>query len=255
MENIKSFITEINSGDTVDITEFQNTLEHTITKELTFNDVYSKLIASKQDTIKVKEIVLESEVDFISSAKYLKTVFETQLKEAIDKVNDLYNRELLSLQTFYRNKLAGEGLMNLIKVLNENDYSIVIMNSRIYAYRYYKPEHQVCEGHFQSGTIYDYHERVCNLKGVYVNLLHPKITNGSVMISTDDRHPNANGSGLSEVCVGNLDGRLIPLENTEALVDLLNEICETYEVMHLDSAYFIPEGEYTVKEVKIKWTA
>ncbi|MFZ1320767.1 MAG: hypothetical protein WAT71_04350, partial [Ignavibacteria bacterium] len=65
----------------------------------------------------------------------------------------------------------------------------------------------------------------------------------------------ANGSGLSEVCVGNLDGRTIPLENSEALVDLLNEICETYEVMHLDSSYFIPEGEYTVKEDKIKWTA
>ena len=198
---------------------------------------------------------MESEIDFINSVKHLKALFESQLSDAIEKVKDLYNQELISMQSFYRNKLAGEGMMDLIKALNKNDFSLVIMDSKIYAHRFYKPPHEVTQGQFQSGVIYEYDEAVCELKGVYVNLLHPKITNGTILISTNDRHPNSNEKGISEVCVGNLDGRSIPVDNTDALIVLLNEICETYEVMHLDSSYFIPEGEYTTKEAKLKWTA
>jgi len=170
-------------------------------------------------------------------------------------VTDIYNRELLNLQSYYRNKLAGEGLMDLIKALNESEYSIVMMNSRIYAYKYYDPFHEVKEGQFQSGVTFVYDEPVCLLKGVYVNLLHPKIINGSILISTDSRHPNASSSGLTEVCVGNLDGRTIPLENAESLIELLNSICSTYEAMHLDSAYFMPEQNYSTKQGVLKWTA
>ena len=90
---------------------------------------------------------------------------------------------------------------------------------------------------------------------MYLNLLHPKIINGSILISTDSRHPNANASGLTEVCVGNLEDRKIPLENTEALIELLNNICTTYEAMHLDSSYFMPEQNYSTKQGVLKWTA
>jgi hypothetical protein len=100
-----------------------------------------------------------------------------------------------------------------------------------------------------------YDEPVCLLKGVYVNLLHPKIINGSILISTDSRHPNANASGLTEVCVGNLEDRKIPLENTESLIELLNSICTTYEVCHLDSAYLHTRTKYSTKEGALKWTA
>ena len=255
MENIKSFLNKINSKDTEDNSELENTLEESVIKDLSFNEVYLRCLASKQDTIKVKEIILESEIDFIKSAKQLKSVFDLQLKEAIEKVNDLYNKEQVNLQTHYRKKLAGEGFLDLIKAFSDTDFSLVIMNSRIYAYKFYKPYHDVYEGSFQSGVIYEYDEPVCTLKGVYVNLLHPRITGGTVLISTDNRHPNADSGGLSEVCVGNLEGRAIPLENTTALIELLHEICETYESMHLDSAYFIPEQNYATREGKLKWTA
>lgn len=255
METIKSFIKRINSDTSEVSTEQEFDLMKSIYSELSTQEVYKKLLASKQQNIKVKEVILESEIDFITSAKNLKNVFEVQLNNAIDKVTDIYNRELLNLQSYYRNKLAGEGLMELIKSLNESEYSIVMMNSRIYAYKYYDPFHSVCEGQFQSGITYVYDEPVCLLKGVYVNLLHPKITNGSILISTDSRHPNASNSGLTEVCVGNLEDRKIPLENIEDLLELLNNICSTYEVMHLDSAYFMPEQNYTIKQGVLKWTA
>ena len=255
MENIKSFLNKINSDTSVDTPEPEFDLQKSITKELNSQEVYNKLLAAKQEKIKVKEVILESEIDFITSAKKLKNVFDNQLYEAIEKVTDIYNRELLSLQSFYRNKLAGEGLMDLIKALNESEYSIVMMNSRIYAYKYYDPFHEVKEGTFQSGVTFVYDEPVCLLKGVYVNLLHPKIINGSILISTDSRHPNANASGLTEVCVGNLEDRKIPLENTDSLIELLNNICSTYEVCHLDSAYFIPEQKYSTKQEVLKWTA
>jgi hypothetical protein len=51
--------------------------------------------------------------------------------------------------------------MDLIKALNESEYSIVMMNSRIYAYKYYDPFHEVKEGHFQSGVTFVYDEPVC----------------------------------------------------------------------------------------------
>jgi len=255
METIESFISKVNTSSGLEPLELKNNLEKSFEKELSFNDVYAKLLASKQESIKVKEIVLESEIDFINSAKQLKAIFELQLTAAIEKVNDLYNRELLNLQSFYRNKFAGEGLMDLIKAFSNSEYSLVIMNSRIYAYKYYEPFHPVTEGQYESGMVYLYDEPVCSLKGVYVNLLHPRITNGSILISTDYRHPNSSNKGLTEVCVGNLEGRAIPIENTEALLELLNEICTTYEVMHLDSAYFQPEGSYTTKEGALKWTA
>jgi len=255
MENIKSFLNKINSDTSLDTPEPEFDLQKSITKELNSQEVYNKLLAAKQEKIKVKEVILESEIDFITSAKKLKNVFDNQLYEAIEKVTDIYNRELLNLQSYYRNKLAGEGLMDLIKALNESEYSIVMMNSRIYAYKYYDPFHEVKEGQFQSGVTFVYDEPVCLLKGVYVNLLHPKIINGSILISTDSRHPNASSSGLTEVCVGNLDGRTIPLENTESLIELLNSICSTYEAMHLDSAYFMPEQNYSTKQGVLKWTA
>jgi hypothetical protein len=255
MENIKSFLNKINSDNAGANPEPKFDLLKSITKELNSQEVYNKLLSAKQEKIKVKEVILESEIDFIASAKKLKNVFENQLYEAIEKVTDIYNRELLNLQSYYRNKLAGEGLMTLIKALNESEYSIVMMNSRIYAYKYYDPFHEVKEGQFQSGVTFVYEKPVCLLKGVYVNLLHPKIINGSILISTDSRHPNANASGLTEVCVGNLEDRKIPLENTESLIDLLNSVCSTYEVCHLDSAYFIPEHKYSTKEGALKWTA
>jgi nitrogen regulatory protein PII len=89
MENIKSFLNKINSDTTVDTPEPEFDLQKSITKELNSQEVYNKLLAAKQEKIKVKEVIMESEIDFITSAKKLKNVFDNQLYEAIEKVTDI----------------------------------------------------------------------------------------------------------------------------------------------------------------------
>ena len=232
-----------------------DTLKSLITKELSVSDLQNKLDNCQQDKITVKEIVVESAIDFLQSVKQLKNVFQFELEQALTKVNDLYNQELLKLQSLYRNVVIGKPLMDLVKKLSENEYCLVMMNSRVYAYKYYDPVYDVIEGHYNSGVVHEYQDPVCKLKSIYVNLLHPKITSGTVLINTERRHPNASDSGLSEACVGSMDGREIPINNPEALITLLDEICAMYEIMHLDSAYFLPESEYEERREKLKWTA
>ncbi len=232
-----------------------DSLKSLITKEISVTDLQDKLDNCQQDKITVKEIVVESTIDFLNSVKQLKSVFQLELDMALTKVNDLYNQELLKLQSLYRTAVIGKPLMDLVKKLSVNEYSLVMMNNRVYAYKYYDPPLDISEGRYSSGTIHDYLEPVCKLKSIYVNLLHPKITSGTVLINTDRRHPNASDSGLSEACVGSMDGREIPINNPESLITLLDEICAMYEFMHLDSAYYLPESEFEVKEGKLKWTA
>ena len=232
-----------------------DSLRNMITKEISVTDLQDKLDNCQQDKITVKEIVVESAIDFLQSVKQLKNVFQFELEQALTKVNDLYNQELLKLQSLYRNVVIGKPMMDLVKKLSENEYCLVMMNSRVYAYKYYDPVYDVIEGHYNSGVVHEYQDPVCKLKSIYVNLLHPKITSGTVLINTERRHPNASDSGLSEACVGSMDGREIPINNPEALITLLDEICAMYEIMHLDSAYFLPESEFEERQVKLKWTA
>lgn len=256
MDN-KEFLHYVNSFDGSDqIMPAPTDLREIIKKEIPLPDVYGILSSAKQCDITVKEVVIESEIDFVRSAKQLKSVFDEQLAQAITKVNDLYERELLSLQTAYRKNIFGEKLLELINILNNNEFSLVMMNQRVYAYRYYDPYHEVSKGLFKSGEIYDYDEPVCYLKGVYVNLLHPKVLGGTVLINTDQRHPNASNAGLSETCVGDLEDRPIPVNDPPALLELLEDICRLYETCHLDSAYFMPEQSYQTKQnTATKWTA
>lgn len=80
---IDSFINKVNSTSSEATPDLQNNLVKSFEKDVSFNEVYSKLLASKQESIKVREIVLESEIDFINSAKQLKSVFESQLNEGL----------------------------------------------------------------------------------------------------------------------------------------------------------------------------
>ena len=257
MEDIKTkFLDKLASAEQEASQDIEkDSLKSLITKELSVPDLQNKLDNCEQDKITVKEIVVESTIDFLQSVKQLKNVFQFELEQALTKVNDLYNQELLKLQSLNRNTVIGKPLMDLVKKLSENEYCLVMMNNRVYAYRYYDPVYDVIEGHYNSGVVHEYQDPVCSLKSIYVNLLHPNITSGTVLINTEGRHPNASNKGLSEACVGSMDGREIPVNNPKALVTLLDEICAMYEIMHLDSAYFIPESEFEVKEEKLKWTA
>ncbi|MBK6537416.1 MAG: hypothetical protein IPG09_06425 [Ignavibacteria bacterium] len=75
--------------------------------------------------------------------------------------------------------------MDLVKKLSENEYSLVMMNNRAYVYKYYDPPYDIIEGHYSSGVIHEYQDPVCTLKSIYVNLLHPNITSGTVLINTE----------------------------------------------------------------------
>ena len=257
MEDIRTkFLDKLEPAEQVPYQDIAaDSLKSMITKELSVSDLQNKFDNCQQDKITVKEIVVESTIDFLNSVKQLKSVFQFELEQALTKVNDLYNQELLKLQSLYRNVVIGKPLMDLVKKLSENEYCLVMMNSRVYAYKYYDPVYDVIEGHYNSGVVHEYQDPVCKLKSIYVNLLHPKITSGTVLINTERRHPNASDSGLSEACVGSMDGREIPINNPEALITLLDEICAMYEIMHLDSAYFLPESEYEERREKLKWTA
>jgi len=255
MDN-KEFLHYVNSQDKYDAFSAPADLRNVIQKEIPLGEIYPILSAAKQKTLKIKEIVLESEIDFVKSAKQLKQVFDEQLDSAIDKVNTAYERELLQMQSAFRKQYFGTQLLEMIDMLNDNDYTLVMMHKRIYAYKCYNPAHDVTVGRFTSGIDYDFDEPVCTLKGVYVNLLHPKMTNGTIFITTEGRHPNASNSGFSEVCIGDMENRAVPVNDPQALVELLDDICEMYEVCHLDSAYFIPEQSYTTKQNEShKWTA
>ena len=257
MDDIKNkFLDKLASSEQESSPDIEaDSLKRLITKKFSVSDLQNKIENCQQDKITVKEIVVESTIDFLQSVKQLKNVFQFELEQALTKVNDLYNQELLKLQSLYRNVVIGKPLMDLVKKWSENEYCLVMMNSRVYAYKYYDTVYDVIEGHYNSVVVDEYQDPVFKLKSIYENLLHPKITSGTVLINTERRHPNASDSGLSEACVGSMDGREIPINNPEALITLLDEICAMYEIMHLDSAYFLPESEYEERREKLKWTA
>jgi len=93
-----------------------------------------------------------------------------------------------------------------------------------------------------------YEEPVCYLKAIYVNILHMKITYGTINLSTDEQHPNCEKANFGQGCAGSLQDRPIPLDNPSELLQLLNEISSTYERIHLDSSYFTPSINATTRK-------
>ncbi len=85
--------------------------------------------------------------------------------------------------------------------------------------------------------------------------MHPKITSGTIQLSTEGWHPNCNNKSFGSACVGTLDERNIPIENPEAMVSLLREISSTYERIHLDSCYYKPDTSYSEKKGEVLWKA
>jgi hypothetical protein len=112
----------------------------------------------------------------------------------------------------------------------------------------------VTEGHNEKGVIKEYDEPVCSIRGIYVNILHPQVTYGSILLSTENQHPNCDKKNFGSACVGSLENRDLPLDDSQKLLDLLNEISATYEVCHLDSAYYTPTINFKTRKDK-QWKA
>ena len=197
---------------------------------------------------------IELQIDYINSVKQLKIVFETELFNMTERMNDIYNREILKIKSLYHETVAGNFMMTIIKLLEKEQICLVIKDGTMWMYKYYNPSFPVSEAYHQDGHVMIYDEPVCYLKGIYLNILHPQITNGSIMVSSEKQHPNVRGKGFSEACPGTLSKREIPIDRPEELVSMMKEICKVYEKIHLQSAYYTPTTTYKLNEQKESWT-
>jgi len=237
-----------NKSDDTKLTLVTDSLKNVLTKEIKFKDLNERLLKSRQEKVLVKEVTLESEIEFVSSLKQLKGIFKQELQTAIEKVNDLYQSEVLKLQKIYKSEVIGEALLNIVKTIEKSGWVLVMKNNGVYAYKFYNPVFDVMEGYTEKGAVKEYEESVCSLKGIYINLLHPKVTYGTILLSTEGQHPNCDRAGLGTACIGTFEEREIPLDNPADLLGLLNEIQACYEVIHLDSCYFTPVQNFKIRK-------
>lgn len=229
-------------------------LVNIISKEVKFKDFTERMLKSKQENILVKEILIESELDYVNSLKQLKSVFKTELQTAINQVNSLYQNELLRLKQLYQSAVVGESLIGIIKAISGSEWYLLMKDNSVNAYKFYNPPFEVTSGYYNSGKVLEYNSTVCMIRGIYVNILHPKITYGTIQLSTTGHHPNCQTGGFSEACPGTFLDREINLSDPLKLVTLLDEISSTYEKIHLDSSYYKPSVSYELKE-EYKWKA
>ncbi|MCE1169382.1 MAG: hypothetical protein LWX70_14945 [Sphingobacteriia bacterium] len=232
----------------------RDVMKNILQREISSKDLVERLQKTKQDKISVKEIILDSEIDFINSIKQLKSVFEEELSEAIEKVNDLYNNELLKLQQIYRSEVIGGKLLELVKAVAPSGWYLLMKDSSVNLCRFYTPSYEVITGISEKKSmVYDYSEPVCYLKAIYVNILHDKVTYGTIHLASEMQHPNCDKDIFGQACAGNLEGREIPLDDTEELLQLLNEISLTYQRFHLDSSYYTPTTNFITRKDTTLW--
>ncbi|HEY5534391.1 MAG TPA: hypothetical protein VIL99_05595, partial [Ignavibacteria bacterium] len=215
-----------------------DSLKNVLTKEIKFKDLNERLLKSRQEKVLVREVVLESEIEFVNSLKQLKSIFKEELKTAIDKVNDLYTSELLKLQKIYKSEVIGDALLEIVKTISKSGWILLMKDSGVYVYKYYSPAFEVYEGYTEKGTVKEYEEPVCKIKGIYINILHPSVTYGTILLATEGHHPNVDKANFGSACIGTFEDRDIPLDNPAELLGLLNEIQACYEVISLDSCYY-----------------
>ena len=232
-----------------------DSLKNILAKEMKFKDLNERLLKSRQEKVLVKEVVLESEIEFVNSLKQLKGIFKEELKQAIDKVNDLYQSEVLKLEKIYKSEVIGNALLDIVKTINKSGWILLMKDSGVYCYKFYNPPLEITEGFTDKGTIKEYEEPVCSLKGIYINILHPQITYGTILLSTIGQHPNCDKTNMGTACNGTFEERNIPLDNAQELLGLLNEIQACYEVVHLDSCYYTPDINFKTRKDDSTWKA
>jgi len=233
----------------------KNHIIEILESEVNSQEVLTKLWNTEQEKIKVKTIILDSRLDFINSAKKLQEVFQSELTTTVNKLNEKFNSEVLKIKQLYRKELIGTGLIELVNDINEEGWVLVMKQNSVNLYKCYNPSYPVKLGYYSSGSIREYIEPITNLRGIYVNILHPKITTGTIYLQTEGgTHPNCASKGFGAACPGTLQDREIPVTDSDELNCLLEEISMTYEKMHLDSAYYTPTQNYTERIETPQWT-
>ena len=223
--------------------------------EIDSQEIFSKLSNTEQEKIKIKTIILDSRLDFINSAKKLQSVFQTELTATINKLNEKFNSEVMKIKQLYRKELIGTGLIDLVNDVSEEGWVLVMKQNSVNLYKCYNPAYSVNLGYYSSGSTREYEEPITYLRGIFINILHPKITTGTIYLHTEGgTHPNCASKGFGAACPGTLQDREISVTDTEELIGLLHEVSATYERMHLDSAYYTPTKNYTERNETPQWT-
>lgn len=225
-----------------------------IEKDINFHEAMLKFGDARQEKIKIKTVILDSRLDFIASTKKLKGIFHEEFKKMTKALNEKYNAEVLAVKQFFRKELVGKGLINMVNEVSKAGWVLVMKENSVNLYKCYNPEFMIKTGVFEDGRVREYENVITYLRGIYVNILHPKITSGTIQLATDAaKHPNCEEKFFGAACPGTLEDREIPVTEPEALISLLNEISQTYELMHLDSAYYIPSGNFTERKEQPQW--
>ena len=252
----QSFFERMNeTGGNTNLKLFNDSMKKIITKEIKLKEFNDRMVNTRQEKVIIKEILLESEVDLVNSLKQLKKVFQEELKSVVEKVNDLYNSELLKLQQLYKEKAVGSRLIDIVKTISKSGWYLLMKDNSVNAYKYYSPMYDVYLGYDKKGIIKEYEVPVCSLRSIYVNILHPIVTIGTVKISSEGHHPNVDTKNFGVACVGTFEGREIPLDDSYKLLELLNEISVCYESVHLDSCYYTPTINSTTRKDTDQWKA
>jgi hypothetical protein len=230
-------------------------LKNVITKEVKMKEFNERLLKTRQEKIIIREVLLESEVDLVNSLKQLKKVYQDELKSMVERVNDLYNSELLKVQQLYKTEAIGSRLIDIVKTISKKGWYLLMKDNSVNAYKFYSPPYEVVLG-YDGKCVKEYDEPVCSLRSIYCNVLHPHISSGTIQLSTEGgQHPNCSDKNFGVACPGTLENRDISLDDSQKLLELLNEISATYEICHLNSAYYNPEINFTLRKDLDQWKA
>lgn len=220
-----------------------NDLVQTLSREISVSELVAKLQQSRQNRVMVKEVVIQEDPQIVRTIQRMRSNYIEQMDTALRRMNDLYVSKVEEVNKMYREAVVGEKLINLINRLN--GWQLVIKPNFVHLCKFYAPPKpvtiSVSEGY---GTTIEYEEPICHIKAIYVNLLHSKITRGTIKLSTIKQHPNVSENGLGTACVGELEDREITMNDPDNLIILLKEIETTYERIHSDSAYYNPQNDH-----------
>jgi len=251
-----NFLTSLNGTDTEKFEAKPDYFFNVISKEIDVKEALLKLGDAEQEKVYIKTVIVDSRLDFVSSTRNLQKIFNLEFERMIKILTEKYNAEIVLVKQLFRKELIGQGLISMVNAVSKAGWVLVMKENSVNLYKCYSPEYPVKEGFYEDGTIRDYDNVVTCLRGIYVNILHPKITSGTIYLAIDGgKHPNCEESHFGAACPGTLENREIPVTDSKALVSLLEEISQTYQRMHLDSAYHEPTGSYSERKEKPQWTA
>ena len=227
--------------------EFQKKIERT----LDIGEVFDLLDSAQQNKITIKEIVTEQSSDFVASCKELKAIFARELGAKDTLLANQYISEISKLKGILKDNLFGRGLRNILEAISP-EWTFLLRKDKTVLYRCYNPAMPLTRG-FKNDDLIEYEETIFTLQGIYVNVMDDTITSETIHLAGTGHHPAIDNEGYGSACPGSLETEVISLDKPEELRKLLDNICKTYEMMHVSTGYHKPDVEYEVLEEKHVW--